>query len=191
MIDYREGQIYKLVNDVDDEIYVGSTCNKLWSRISSHKTAAKTKVNQPVYKHLNSIGWASVKIILVESYACGSKIELLQRERYWIELLKPQLNKVLPISTRQEQSQKYYCNNKEKIAIRDKLYVQNNKEKVKQREAKYYQLNKDRILTQMKTKVTCDLCNCELRKADMPRHNKSAKHIANSEIYKHKVIPTK
>ncbi len=100
---YNQGKIYKLCNDVDDQIYVGSTCLSLAKRYYSHKkTAAKAGISSLVYVHLNAIGWENVHIILVESYSCQNKMELLKRERYWIETLKSTLNHNIPTRTKSE-----------------------------------------------------------------------------------------
>ena len=90
---YNQGKIYKLVNDVDAEIYVGSTCMPLAKRKSSHKTDAKRKPNQHVYAHLNTIGWENVRIVLIESVNAETRDQLLMREQHYIDLLKPSLNK--------------------------------------------------------------------------------------------------
>ena len=88
---YANGTIYKLVNDVDKEIYIGSTCLPLSKCIYSHKKHAK-KENSKLYKHLNTVGWDAVKIILIESFPCENKMELTKRERYYIDQLSPSLN---------------------------------------------------------------------------------------------------
>lgn len=164
MSNYMKGQIYKLVNDIDDEIYIGS-CINLAKRLASHKCAAKTRVNQPVYKHLNAIGWENIRIILIESFQCTSKLELLKRERYWIEKLKPSLNKNVPTRTNKEYQQtkeakayqrvywttdegkacqkEYYNNNKDKIIARMKAY--NNKEEVKVQRKVYLKAYRDKV----------------------------------------------
>lgn len=40
--------------------------------------------------------------ILIEKYECKCKDELHSRERYWIDELKPELNKVIPKQTQKE-----------------------------------------------------------------------------------------
>jgi hypothetical protein len=50
----------------------------------------------------NEIGWENVSIVLIEAYPCDNKMEMERRERYWIELLKPSLNTVIPTRTREE-----------------------------------------------------------------------------------------
>ena len=38
---YANGKIYKIVNDVNDEIYVGSTVKQLSNRMAQHRSLAK------------------------------------------------------------------------------------------------------------------------------------------------------
>ena len=119
---YQNGAIYKIVNNIDDQIYVGSTCLMLAKRLYDHKRTATRKPNQPVYRHLSEIGWENVRIILVEQFPCDTKDQLEQRERYWYDMLKPKLNKNKPrityseLRTRQtlrdrvaRKANRYYC----------------------------------------------------------------------------------
>jgi len=104
---YLNGKLYKLVNDVDDEIYVGSTCLDLAKRMYAHRHAPcfyKTVKKTPVYQHMERIGKDSIKIILVEMFPCKNKMELEQRERYWIDKLQPSLNKSKPQRTPEEKA---------------------------------------------------------------------------------------
>ena len=130
---YKGGKIYKIVNDVDDEIYVGSTCLSLAKRFYNHKQKAKTRLEQRVYKHLNAIGWENVRIILIEEFPCQSKMELEKRERHFIEELAPSLNKCIPCRTQQEYQQiqkAKYENNKERFIAKQRNYHQKNKESI-------------------------------------------------------------
>ncbi len=104
---YKNGKIYKLVNDVDDAIYVGSTCLTLPKRMYNHKQAAnRPATKRRVYMRLNAVGWEHVHIILIETYQCETKQALLSRERHWIDELHPTLNMVLPITTEEETKQR-------------------------------------------------------------------------------------
>ena len=49
-------------------------------------------MKQKLHEHFDTIGWDTVKIILIESFPCDNKMELAKRERHWIEELKPALN---------------------------------------------------------------------------------------------------
>jgi group I intron endonuclease len=110
MPDYAKGKIFKLVNELDDEIYVGSTTVKLCNRKAKHKDKIKHHPDRLVYQHITKVGWDNVKIILLEEYPCGNKEQLEQRERYWIDKLKPSLNKQVPSRTRQErEAVKVFC----------------------------------------------------------------------------------
>jgi hypothetical protein len=105
MPDYKQGKIYKLINSIDDKIYVGSTCNLLSQRKAGHKTSMLKQPTQTVYAHFNSIGWDKVDIVLIEEIECENKMQLFQRERHYIDLLKPALNKIRPVITIEEQKE--------------------------------------------------------------------------------------
>jgi hypothetical protein len=89
---YHNGKIYKLVNTVDNRIYIGSTATELSKRLYKHKTMAHKYPERKVYKALNTIGWENVRIIQIEAFRCETKQELIAREQYHIDLLKPELN---------------------------------------------------------------------------------------------------
>lgn len=182
---YSNGKIYKLVNDVNDEIYVGSTCNSLSKRIAKHRYFAKTKPSQ-VHRCMNVIGWDNVKIILIEEYPCDNRMQLERRERYWIDELKPSLNKALPGRTYEEWKEEnkemlqqymkeYNLQHKDTKREYDKKYREDNAEKRKQQEKEFYEKNKDKINEERKKKMKCD-CGCEVRKDGMKEHLKTTKH---------------
>lgn len=106
-VDYIDGKIYQLDNEVDSQIYIGSTCD-IDRRMITHRHHSKVKPNQKVYKHLNFIGWDKVHITVLENYPCGNRKELEQRERYWVDKLKPTLNNNIPGRTDDENCSKQY-----------------------------------------------------------------------------------
>ena len=105
---YNNGKIYKLVNTVDDKIYVGSTCMSLAKRKSWHKKDT-TKRSSRVYAHLNSIGWDNISIRLIESVNADTKDQLLMREQHYIDLLKPSLNSISAINDCPHNKKKSKC----------------------------------------------------------------------------------
>jgi len=68
MPNYQEGKIYKIVNDVDDEIYVGSTCNTLAKRFGDHKSSITKRPKYKIYQKMSEMGVNNFRIILVENY---------------------------------------------------------------------------------------------------------------------------
>lgn len=162
---YSNGKIYRLVNNVDNEFYVGSTCTSLAKRLYQHKQMATKKASRRVYAHLNSIGWSNVSIVLVEAYPCDSKMELERRERYFIDEMKASLNKMHPTRTRteyrmenievvkekdKERQRKRREENRDAINARRRVNREAKKDIVNARMREYYAENKETILANKK-----------------------------------------
>jgi len=111
-IDYKNGKIYKIINDTSDMIYIGSTCDDLHKRFYAHKKIYKCYIDGN-YKKIpcnskfifdNDIN--SSKIILLENVCYSSKSELLLKEREWldkyIEMKKNVVNRYNPIINNKE-----------------------------------------------------------------------------------------
>lgn len=166
---YAKGKIYKLVNDVNGDFYIGSTCLTLAARIHSHKMNAIRKPAN-VHQYFNNIGWNMVKIILVETYPCESKDELLKRERYWYDTLKPTLNTQIPARGRQE----YYQDNQGKIIQKSKQYYEANHDEIRVKAKEHYEANKIEILAKQhqyaSVKVGCPHCSLEVRRDCLSKH---------------------
>ncbi len=85
-IDYSKGKIYKIISDETDKIYIGSTIQPLSKRLSSHIRSFNCYEKTLKYISANEIlKFKEPKIILIETFPCDSKEELLSRERYHIE----------------------------------------------------------------------------------------------------------
>ena len=93
MPNYQESKIYKLVSNISDDIYIGSTVNRLSHRLNQHKN----KHNSCVSKNLFTND-AVIQIILIEMFPCNNKIELKAREHHYITTLKC-INKHIPFVT--------------------------------------------------------------------------------------------
>jgi group I intron endonuclease len=146
---YARGKIYKLVNNVDEEFYVGSTCTTLAKRLYGHKHHGTKDKKRQVYVHLNAIGWQNVDIVLITEYPCNNKMELERQERYWIEELKPTLNQNIPTRTSEEWKElksKYYTDNKERIREVQGQYRAENAEKLREYHRKHKEANREEIL---------------------------------------------
>lgn len=80
MVNYQQGKIYKIVNSVNDVVYVGSTCEPLSRRMANHRAQAKFKPGGALHRAMIELGSDKFRIILVEDYPCSSKSHLEARE---------------------------------------------------------------------------------------------------------------
>lgn len=189
---YASGKIYKIVNDINDDIYVGSTCQQLSNRMSCHRSHSNNdQFNGLLYQAMRHFGTDHFKIILIELFPCNLKIELCAREDHHIRELKPKLNvnnavlnkdKLKIVKARKDK--KYNANHKDKVSDTHKSYYLLNQETIKERVRKYRNDNKLLISEKLKETRHCDFCDCEVRKHDFPRHKLSKKHQSNILIEK-------
>ena len=56
MPDYSKGEIYKISNTIDDDIYVGSTCETLVQRMAKHRSKMKPRPQGSIYNHMHGLG---------------------------------------------------------------------------------------------------------------------------------------
>jgi hypothetical protein len=75
-------------------------------------------------------GWFNWDVVVVEEYKAQNKNELHSRERYWIETLKPTLNKCVPTRTSQEYKKQYNAEHKDEINLRQKQYRNEHKDEI-------------------------------------------------------------
>lgn len=147
MPDYSKGKIYKIVNDVNDKIYIGSTTRSLDERKWEHHSDSRYKSNK-LYNDIRNICLSHFEIELIEEYSCDSRKKLLDRERYWIcklDTIKSGYNSELPGTTKKQSDKNYRENNKEKIAKQNKQYYEKNKDKVLVQCEIYRNNNKEKI----------------------------------------------
>jgi len=95
MVNYKNGKIYKLVNDELNLTYYGSTCNELRKRFNDHKKNNNKCSSKIMFES------GEVKIYLVEKFPCNDRLELRQKERYYIENNNC-INKNIPNRTKKE-----------------------------------------------------------------------------------------
>jgi hypothetical protein len=206
MVNYQNGKVYKIINENNEIVYIGSTVQTLSQRYQRHDH------NKPNHK-----------IILIENYSCNSREELCMREQQLIEEHSNLLNKCRAYISKEDRKKyetKYYQNNKEHykeyhkvydkkwyennkeykkkyrednkehykeyrknnkklLKQKTKEYCEKNKELLKQKAKEYYQNNKNDILEKRKEKIKCEFCNCEIQKNNLKRHQKTEKCLNN------------
>ncbi len=168
--DFNKGKIYKITNDYNDDIYIGSTCDTLIRRFINHKSDSKKEhcKNKPIYKLMNEIGFERFRIELIEEYTCQDKYQLRQREGHFIREIGT-LNQNIAGRTKQEYQKENYEANREHL----EEYKKNNKEKYQKINKDYYQKNQEYITE----RVLCE-CGCSISRSNIAKHNKTIKHIA-------------
>jgi group I intron endonuclease len=94
MCDYSNSVVYAIVckNSNIQDCYVGSTSN-FEQRKRDHKkdcnNSNRKSYNLKVYKFIrDNGGFDNFKFEIIEELSCENKQELLERERYYVELLK-------------------------------------------------------------------------------------------------------
>jgi len=183
---YNNGKIYKLVSNHTDKVYIGSTIQKLSSRISGHRKAYNRYLNGKANNitSFNLICFPDCKIYLIESVSCNNRAELEKRERFYIESMEC-CNKYIPGRTYKEYREdnkdkikQYYQTNKDKIEEQRKEYQKNNAVAIKKYHKKYKIVNKEKISNNAKEKIECNICKSIVRKYDLNRHKKSKKCLS-------------
>ena len=191
-------KIYKIVDNTNNNIYIGSTCDSLNQRLSKHKCAYK-RFKKGLFNNIKSFDILkndNYKIELLENCNIKTKQELLSRERYFIENNEC-LNKNIPGRTlkdfqqyqkdyresNKDKAKGYYVENKDKLIKSQKEYYNNNKEKAKD----YYIRNKDKLIKSQKEynaknkekireKIICE-CGGKFTYCHKSQHIKSTIHL--------------
>jgi hypothetical protein len=184
MVNYTQAKVYKIIDNTNGNIYIGSTCEptlarRLAKHIGNFKQYLKGKyhfvTSFEIFKN------DDYDIILIENVKCDSKDQLTGRERYYIESLEC-INKVIPGRTDKE----YKQDNKEKI----RQYYDDNKKKILEHQQQYRDNNKEKIKHQKKTKHICN-CGASYTTAHKARHMKTSKHqkyILNKMIQEYEIL---
>jgi group I intron endonuclease len=81
-VNYQNGKIYKIVNNQNNIVYIGSTANTLCKRMYGHKGDSKKEScnDRTFYKAVNQIGVENFKIILIKNFPCSDRNELTAEE---------------------------------------------------------------------------------------------------------------
>jgi hypothetical protein len=169
------------------------------------KNGKRTKVMS--FDLFDKYGVENCQIILLETVNCNTKDELLAREAHYIKTLKC-VNKCIPNRTYKEwydynkqeiteknkkykekhkvkivEYQKQYRNdNIEKLKIYKTQYYNDNKQEILEKQKQYGENNKEKISQMKKIKVHCDVCDCDITKCHLSRHNRTLTHQNNLKL---------
>lgn len=87
--------IYKITNKINNKIYIGSSKN-LYNRIASHISTLKKNKHCNIYLQ-NTVKKYGIESLYTEIIEYCDISRLLEREQYWINLLKPEYNLTLKV----------------------------------------------------------------------------------------------
>ena len=177
------GSIYKIVNTVDDMVYIGSTKQKISVRMAKHRASCKrtTCADRPLYKHMNLLGIDKFRIVLVEAVEVKVREEMLAKEYAYqvqFDTLKTGLNAIrahctseMKIDNHRQAQKEYSENNNEKI----KQYRLAHPEQSKQSSKKYQQKSRQ------SKKYYCEKCKKAFPSpSNLTRHNKTQRHLVKT-----------
>ena len=171
-VDYSKGKIYKITNDFNNDIYVGSTCDTLVKRFSNHKKDSKKEKKQhySLYKLMNEIGYTRFRIQLICECPCEDIYQLRQKEGEYIRQMGT-LNKTIAGRTKTE----YRQDNKEKLKDQCKQYFEQNRDIINEKKKEFRKEHKEEIKEYKTTQIICD-CGACIQKGELWRHKKTKKH---------------
>ena len=140
MPNYQNGKIYKIINNENDDIYIGSTCQKLCERMSGHRCDYNKYLdnNNKYITSYKILQYNTANIILIENFPCNSKEELHAREAFHI-INNICVNRCVPGRTNKE----YREDNKEYYQKYSKEYREDNKEYIQKYSKEYREDNKE------------------------------------------------
>ena len=132
---YTNGKIYQITNNLNDMIYIGSTCLPLRKRWYNHKNEMNygKGSTRRLFQMAAQIGWDEMRIVLVESYSCDSSDELRRREEYHLQQVPAErrLNMMHAYQTpaehveqKRQHTIRYRAANKDKIRVYMRAYQQ-------------------------------------------------------------------
>jgi len=158
MSKYENAKIYKLVNKVTNEIYIGSTVCDLKKRFSEHRANYKRYIQgkgnySSAYKLFEN-GTEDVSIELIEAILCQTREEMVQREKYHFKN-NVCVNKNHPVRTKAE----YYNDKKPELLAKQREYYSKTADKKRE----YYLKNKERIQARYQQNKESILAESKLR----------------------------
>lgn len=144
-----KGTVYSIRCKATGEQYIGSTCKHVEYRLEQHRQSGNKTSSRPIIERNN------FEVIVLESVICDNKMELLYRERWFIENEPNVVNKSRPIISEEER----------KKAVLD--YEHANPE--------YYKAYRDAHRDKWQADYVCE-CGITCRRINKNRHEQSIQH---------------
>lgn len=189
--------IYKIscISDKITDCYVGSTSN-FRMRQFNHKTCANTAKDTLLYNCINNNGgWGCWKMEVIDAIDDDNRTVLLNAEKYWINKLKPSLNKNRVLPTPQEKKEyakiynrRKYLENKDYYREKALEYQSKNAEWYRNYQNAYREQHRERLNKRNKEKFQCE-CGGRFTYVNRIQHLNTKKHL-NWENQKEPALST-
>ena len=150
MVNYKNGKIYKLIDNTNGNIYIGSTTQPLSRRLDGHRAHYKDYLNGDDTRRtcisFKIIKNNDYKIILICNYPCNNIEELHKIEQKYIDEYDciNQQRAYLSKEQRKKDMKQYRIDNIDKMKKNDKKRYELNKDKIKKQAMDYHWKHKER-----------------------------------------------
>jgi hypothetical protein len=203
-VDYSQAKVYKITNDFNNDVWIGTTCDSLVKKFSVHKADAirNFRKNCIIQKLIKEHGFDRFRIQLIEEYPCEDLYQLRQRQGHHIREMKAinkyadgkdyyEKNKELAYEHHKEYIQKpevkarikeYRKEYRQKPEVKQKYNEYRQQPEVKQKLKEYKQIYdqkpevKERNKNRKSQIVVCE-CGCSLRRDNISNHKKTKIHL--------------
>jgi len=146
-IDYTHSKIYKIIDNTNGNIYIGSTTQSLSQRLGAHTRDHKRYCNGkfPYVSSFEIIKNGNYEIILIEEVNCNNKEQLHKYEREHIEANEC-INIRIPTRTKRE----HYKANRDILIEKQKEYYNSNIDTYREYQKDYYNANREELIKKNK-----------------------------------------
>ena len=79
--DFSKGKIYCIRNAINNDIYIGSTCQSLSQRMAQHRKDVNFKQGMKLHKSMKELGRENFYIELLEECPCENFLQLTRARR--------------------------------------------------------------------------------------------------------------
>ena len=178
MTERYTGRIYRIINDVDDTAYIGSTTQKLCVRMGAHRRYARKGSKQPMYEHMRRVGVEHFKILLLHHIDNCTKEQLKALEHEFI-------TGVNIIKLRKEQTCEHGRRRTQCVQCGGSEICEHKRQRhncIKCKGSQICEHNQQRLSCKTCSPYSCGACKqVYAGKSSYTRHCKSKKHLKNLE----------
>jgi group I intron endonuclease len=176
-MDYSKGKIYRILNNVDDDCYIGSTTQPLSKRMAVHRKDMNAASNRDrlLYIKMRLHGAENFYIELVEEYPCENVEQLRKREGHYIREMGT-LNKLVSGRSTDEWRRDSFEHRK----AWQKQYDTEHREKKSAYKKDWLLKNAEKMREWKLTPIQCE-CGITYTQQCRSKHVKTKRHLSHME----------